>query len=126
MNELTILKMIYNFPVGEQINTRNELLSKAAIISYLARFQEELAAIENPNEREQMVKDLLSNVVMLDQNEMIPDLVLAEKTLKLSNGFVEDYNKIEMIKETNPNFSVIYKEIANVMENDLGTSRSGR
>ena len=113
MSNLQLLTLIENFPIGDMPNTREEMLSKAEIISFLSRFQEQFSCIENVDEREFMVKNFLSEVLVLGENETIPSLAQAERILKLSNGFIQDYGKIEYIREHNPDFDRTYKMIAN-------------
>lgn len=112
MNSIKMLSMINNFPIGSVPKDRAELLSKAEIVSYLSRFQEQFLTIENVDERELMVRNFLGEVLALDEGEVLPTLVQAESTLKLSPGFVQDYGKVEYVRETNPNFNATYDAIA--------------
>ena len=112
MNSIKMLSMINNFPIGSIPKDRTELLSKAEIVSYLSRFQEQFLTIENVDERELMVRNFLGEVLALDEGEVLPTLVQAESTLKLSPGFVQDYGKVEYVRETNPNFNATYDAIA--------------
>lgn len=113
MNNLQMLSMINNFPIGSAPTSRTELLSKAEIISFLSRFQEQFSTVENVDEREMMVRTFLGEVLALDENEVIPSLAQAESILKLSSGFVQDYGKVQYIKEQNPDFDRTYDMIAN-------------
>lgn len=112
MNSIKMLSMINNFPIGSVPKDRAELLSKAEIVSYLSRFQEQFLMIENVDERELMVRNFLGEALALDEGEVLPTLVQAESTLKLSPGFVQDYGKVEYVRETNPNFNATYDAIA--------------
>ncbi len=112
MNSIKMLSMINNFPIGSVPKDRAELLSKAEIVSYLSRFQEQFLTIENVDERELMVRNFLGEALALDEGEVLPTLVQAESTLKLSPGFVQDYGKVEYVRETNPNFNATYDAIA--------------
>lgn len=112
MNSIKMLSMINNFPIGSVPKDRAELLSKAEIVSYLSRFQEQFLTIENVDERELMVRNFLEEALALDEGEVLPTLVQAESTLKLSPGFVQDYGKVEYVRETNPNFNATYDAIA--------------
>ena len=113
MNNLQMVSMINNFPIGSTPTSRTEFLSKAEIISFLSRFQEQFSTIENVDEREMMVRTFLGEVLALDEKEVIPSLAQAESILKLSSGFVQDYGKVQYIKEQNPDFDRTYDMIAN-------------
>ena len=112
MNDLHFISMIRDFPVGGIPKNRDEILSKAEIISFLSRFQEQFSSIEDIDEREETVKSFLCEVLKVSAGEKIPSLEQAERTLKLSNGFVTDYSKIEYIKEINPEFDECYNSIS--------------
>ena len=113
MNNLQMVSMINNFPIGSTPTSRTELLSKAEIISFLSRFQEQFSTVENVDEREMMVRTFLGEVLALDEKEVIPSLAQAESILKLSSGFAQDYSKVQYIKEQNPDFDRTYDMIAN-------------
>lgn len=116
MNELRIINMIKDFPIGEQAKTRAELLSKAEIVSYLSRFQEQFSTMENVEDIEYNVKQFLEEIIGLENGETIPDLLIAEKLLNLTPGFLQDYSKIAFIKQNNPSFNKTFAVIANSME----------
>lgn len=116
MNELKIISMINDFPIGEQAKTRIELLCKAEMVSYLSRFQEQFSTIENLEDRESSVKQFLGDVIGLENGEIIPDLLTAERLLKLTPGFLEDYGKVQLINENNPLFNKTFDVIASSME----------
>lgn len=116
MNELKIIKMIKNFPVGSQARTREDLLCKAEIIAYLAKFQNQFSTIENIDDRELLVKQFLGDILSLENGEVIPDLFTAEKFLQMSPGFLQDIGKIQFIKEKNPLFDETFDTIADSME----------
>ena len=118
MDNLQLLSTIEKFPIGDIPKSRDELLSKVEIISFLSRFQEQFSIIENPDERENMVKTFLSKIISLDWQEKIPNLTQAERILKLSNGFLHDYEKVEYIRVTNPNFDKTYDIIANNIKSE--------
>lgn len=69
-----MLTMINNFPIGDLPKERIELLSKAEIIAFLSRFQEQFEMIENIDEREATVKIFLGEVLALNENERFPSL----------------------------------------------------
>lgn len=112
MNDLKVIEMIKSFPIGELAKNRIELLSKAEIVAFLSRFQEQFDAIENSDERELTIRQYLGDLMSLEQGEMIPDLKTAERTLHLAPGFIQDYGKVQMIKENNPVFTATYEMIA--------------
>lgn len=114
-NKLQILGCINTFPIGEEAKTREELLSKAEIVSYLARFEEQFRSIENVEEREALVKQFLGGVLGLQEGEVIPALPVAERTLQLSHGFVQDFGKVQLVKESDPKFDETYNLIADSM-----------
>lgn len=116
MNELRIVHMINRFPIGDIPANRAEMLSKAEIVSYLARFQKQFSSIENADEREQVVRTFLSEVLALTGGEQMPSLAQAESTLKLSSGFIQDYGKVQYIKENNPDFDKTYDTLAQYIE----------
>lgn len=97
MNNLQMVSMINNFPIGSTPTSRIELLSKAEIISFLSRFQEQFSTVENVDERQMMVRTFLGEVLALDEKDVIPSLAQAESILKLSSGFVQDYSKVQYI-----------------------------
>lgn len=113
MNILEIVSMVNKFPIGSVPKGREELLSKAAIISFLARCQEQFSAIENIDEIELMVRNFLGELLTLSEGETLPSLERAVNTLKIVPGFVQDYDKVQYIKENNPNFNRTYDMIAN-------------
>lgn len=112
MNSLEILSMLNNFPIGSIPKDRAELLSKAEIVSFLSRFQDQFSTIENIDEREMMVRAFLGESLALEEGEVLPSLAQAESTLKLSSGFMQDFGKIQYIKENNPDFDRTYDLIA--------------
>ena len=114
-NNIQIVESINLFPIGDIAKTREELLSKTEIVSFLSRFQDQFQSIENIDEREALVKEFLGGVIGLQEGEVIPSLPVAERTLQLSNGFVQDYSKVQLIKENNKKFDETYDLIADSM-----------
>lgn len=112
MSNLQLLSMVNNFPIGEIPKSRTELLSKAEIVSFLSRFQEQFSTIDNVDERELMVRNLLGETLELSDGEVLPSIAQAESTLKLSPGFLQDYSKVQYIKENNPDFEKTYDILA--------------
>ena len=112
MSNIEMLTMINNFPIGDLSKERIELLSKAEIIAFLSRFQEQFEMIENIDEREATVKTFLGEVLALNENERFPSLRQAESILNLVPGFVRDFGKVQYIKETNPSFNRTYDMVA--------------
>lgn len=115
MDDIRIVGMVSNFPIGDASKNRSELLSKAELIAHLSKYQEQFEMLEL-EEREASVKKFLGEVLALEDGEMIPDLNTAERTLKLSPGFIQDYGKIQFIKENNPGFNATFDTISNAME----------
>lgn len=116
MNELRILSKVNDFPIGESAKTRMELLSKVEIVSYLARFQEQFDMISDVEERENLVKQFLAELIGLGENEVIPSLYNASKALRLSGDFVQNYDKVQQVRETAPSFNETYDLISNSMK----------
>ncbi len=119
MNNLQIINMINNFPIGDVPKSRLELLSKAEVISYLSRYQEQFGTIENGDDLENAVRSYLSECIELTEGDQMPSIYESQANLRLSPGFLDDYSKIQYIKETNPNFSAIYDVISNNVELDM-------
>ena len=126
MNSIEILSMVNNFPIGSIPKDRAELLSKAEIISFLSRFQDQFSTIENIDERELMVRTFLGESLALEEGETLPSLAQAESTLKIVPGFVQDYGKVQYIKETHPDFDKTYDMIANNLGLINGSPRKSR
>ena len=59
-----------------------------------------------------MVRTFLGEVLELDEKEVIPSLAQAKSILKLSSGFVQDYGKVQYIREQNLDFDRTYDMIA--------------
>ena len=81
--------------------------------------------IENLEDRESIVKQFLKEVIGLVNREMIPDLFTAERVLNLTPGFLQDYGKVQLIKENNPSFNKTFDVIASSMEMTNTHSKSG-
>ena len=113
MDNNLIVEMINNFPIGSFPQTREESLSKAEIVAFLSRFQDQFMVIDDIDERELMVRNFLGNVMELQDSETLPSLEQAERILRLSSGFIKDYGKVQYIKETNPNFDKTFDVVAN-------------
>ena len=116
MNDLKIISMVNNFPIGEKSKTRLELLSKIEIVSYLSRFQDQFSSIENVDDREFSVKRFLGDLIGLEPGEVVPDLLIAEKNLKISPGFLQDYGKVQLVKDSEPSFDQTFDIISSTME----------
>lgn len=126
MNDFEIYDLIKKFPIGGSPKTRVELLSKSEVIAYLAQYQDEFSNLDNQNDLEELVKNYLGRVLELREDEKIPEIYEAENILHLSRGFLQDYGKIEYIKENDPNFSEIYKKISHNLESSLEQSSKTR
>lgn len=116
MNDLKIISMVNNFPIGEKSKTRLELLSKIEIVSYLSRFQDQFSSIENVDDREFSVKSFLGDLIGLEPGEVVPDLSIAENNLKISPGFLQDYGKVQLVKDSEPSFDQTFDIISNTMK----------
>lgn len=116
MNDLKIISMVNNFPIGEKSKTRLELLSKIEIVSYLSRFQDQFSSIENVDDRELSVKSFLGDLIGLGPGEVVPDLSIAENNLKISPGFLQDYGKVQLVKDSEPSFDQTFDIISNTMK----------
>jgi len=110
--DLKIIDLVSKFPVGDTSKNRVELLSKASVVAFLAQFQEQFSGYDDIYE---VVKDFLKDKLGLLDNEEIPDVNKASDNLKLSNGFVKDFSKIQYIKENNPGFNVTFNVISQQM-----------
>ena len=128
MDELKIqvLNAVRNFPIGSIPASRLELLGKAGVVSFLSRFQEQFSSIDNVDEIEDMVEAYLSSVLELQEGEQLPNLTQAERILGLSNGFVQDFGKVQYIKENNPNYNRTYDIIAAGLGLSVDAPRSSR
>ena len=111
MDDLRVVSMVQNFPIGEPARTREELLSKAAIISYLSATQDQFLSVQSQNV-ENTVRNYFEDILGVDSNEVMPSVGMAERTLHLSNGFIQDYGKVQMIKERYPEFDAMFDAIA--------------
>ena len=121
-----VVGALKDFPVGSAPNNRQELLSKAEIASFLSRFQEELASFGSVDEIEIIVRDYFSKALELTEGEALPNLTQAERILGLSNGFIQDYNKIQYIKENNPNYNRLFAIVAQGLERSFDAPGNSR
>lgn len=110
--DLKIIDLVSKFPVGDTSKNRVELLSKASVVAFLAQFQEQFSGYDDIYE---VVKDFLKDKLGLLDSEEIPDVNIASDNLKLSNGFVKDFSKIQYLKENNPSFNVTFDVISQQM-----------
>lgn len=115
MNNIRLISMIDNFPIGGRTKSRVELLSKAEIVSFLSRFQEQFSVIEDVEEREAVVRQYLGQVLALNEGECIPSLSAAESFLGLSHGFFQDFGKVQLIRESCPHFDQTFDLLASEM-----------
>ena len=112
MIDLQMLSLIKRFPIGGEIEDREDLFCKTSIICYLARNQEELIEIEEPEEREMLAKSYLSIVIDVGVNEKLPTLRYAEEKLNLSDELLHDYEKMSLIRENSTEFVETYETVA--------------
>ena len=118
--DLEIIKAITEFPIGDVAKSQHELLCKASIVSFLAPFQEQFfLEINGGKDLEAGVKNCLRDVFMLNDDEIIPDVSVAEIDLDLPVGFIQDDAKVQQIKADNPQFGKAYNLISNHMKETL-------
>lgn len=111
MEELKIINDLRGFPIGDVPKDRVDLLSKASVVSYLARYQEQFDVLDT-DDREGVVRDFYCSVF----DEEIPKLDNALNKLKVSKEFVNDYGKMQYLKENNPNFNKTYDYLASCLQ----------
>lgn len=90
--QFSLMSGVEKFPIGgtfkeSDLEKMDFLTAKAAIIAYLAGSDGVLSEDSTRN----MLEDALSS--------SLPELPLAEGKLRLSPGFIQDYNKVQLIKE---------------------------
>lgn len=112
---LHFISMVNSFPIGKPAKTRDEILSKVSVISYLSRFQDQFSGIERLEERENKVRIFLGEVLGLEKEETIPGLFIAEKILGVSPGFLQDIGKVQLVKENDPRFNQFFDVLAESM-----------
>jgi hypothetical protein len=115
MDDLRILSMVQNFPIGDPARNREELLSKAAIISYLAATQDQFMSAPS-QDIESTVRNYFEDFLGVDKSELMPSVSIAERNLHLSSGFVQDYGKVQLIKENNPGFDAMFDALASSID----------
>ena len=120
MRKIEIIDELKAFPIGGNPETSLDVLSKAEVVSYLARFQDEFNFIENPDDREKVVRQFYSKLLEND----LPNIVEAARNLKVSLDFLNDYNKIQMVKETNGNYNKAYQTLTEMLELDQNKKNS--
>ena len=123
---ISIIDGIKTFPIGEISIYRNTLLCKTAIVSYIAKFQDCFAELQQQGiSIEELVKNFLSQVISLENHEVIPDLKSAESFLHLDPGFVEDYSNIKWILDRHPEVKKLYELISSQISihQELGTKK---
>lgn len=111
MEELKIINDLRGFPIGDFPRDKVELLSKASIVSYLARYQEQFNVLDI-DDRENVVREFYCGVF----GDEIPKLDVALNKLKVSKEFVNDYGKIQYLKENNPKFNKTYDYLVNCLQ----------
>lgn len=58
----------------------------------------------------------MSDVLVLDNDEVVPSLSSAVHVLELSLGFVQDFGKIQLIKENNESFDVTFDTLSSAIK----------
>ena len=118
-DKIRIVKGLEDFPIGivthENLNAKEILMGKASIVLYLSD------VFGLGVEKHDALEEALLNA--LDINA-IPNIASVERAFKLSNGFLQDYNKIELIKEKNKSFDNMYRVLDQVISLDLKGNKS--
>ena len=77
MRKIEIINELKQFPIGDIPSNNEELLSKAEIVSYLARYQEQFEQIEDINLREELVRNFYTKLL----NSELPSITEACKIM---------------------------------------------
>lgn len=114
-----IINGLADFPIGilthENLNAKEILMGKASIVLFLSD------VFGLGSDKHDMVENILLNALDV---RTIPNINQVEKAFKLSNGFLQDYNKVQLIKEKNKNFDKMYLILNEVLNNQLLNGRS--
>ena len=108
--KLMIMNGVERFPIGGslsdyEMNKMDYLTSKAAIVAYIMEREYGMS--------EAGIRDLFANALESE----LPSLPLAETRLQLSNGFIDDFSKMELLKNSNAkSFEEMMKMLKKVME----------
>lgn len=97
-----ILDRIYTFPVGCIPESREELLAKVAIILFIA--EKELPQIDP----EIIKKELISTLDVKAEVEL-PSIGEAQRTLFIVPGYIQDYNRLQLLKEKDLRYIVLFE-----------------
>ena len=114
VTDLHMLRLIADFPIGKKVETREELLAKASLVSTLSTC--ELTDIDKS-----LVDKGLSDLVALEKNETMFELPAAERILGISSGFTSDYGKVQYIKEHNTAFDETFSALKEYVAPDQKT-----
>ncbi len=129
LTKTVVTNCISTFPIGKVPTNREETLSKAAVVSFLARFQEQFFDLDNIDEREETVRKILGTSLSLTEDEKMPSFAQALDTLHISLTSINDFAKVQQIKEQNENFDITFNLINNVRKelttkvNTIGRTR---
>lgn len=118
--KIQIISAVDKFPIGEKSTNREELIAKASIILGLAsKMREDL--INNPALLEGVKKTLIE-ALNLTNGETLMNEIEASRILGLSNGFIQDYGKVQFIRENNNTFDNVYDLLISVAKENLDLS----
>ena len=119
MTEFQMLSAIKNFPFGEIANDRKGMLSKAEVVTYLSKYQDQFKAMKDYNDIdnsmaaiEAAVGKFLGEVVGLKEGETLPSIEEAKMTLHIRPDTLENYGVVQATMERNPLANELYDEIA--------------
>ena len=108
--KLRVMSAIEKFPVGGTLSENNlekmdYLTAKAAVIAYLSRVEEGLS--------EEGVRNLFADAL----ESPLPQVPLAENKLRLSAGFIEDFGKLQAVRQNNKSYDEMMALLQNLSEN---------
>ena len=112
VRKIEIINELKQFPIGDIPSNNEELLSKAEIVSYLARYQEQFEQIEDINLREELVRNFYTKLL----NSELPSITEACKIMGVRQEFLSDYDKLQMLKDSNERYNNTFVSLASLME----------
>ena len=105
--EVELVKFPIGISVKGYVDRQMILANKAAIVLYLSQYEEKLAS------KTELIAKVLKEVLNIDS---LPTIGEAETFFRLSNGFLQDYNKIALIKENNTSYSEMYDTLLEALK----------